>query len=75
MSPPGIDVPSDLADSTDVYTLNICDGLRTAAFEKMLLDAVLALGGKRRDYKARRRVCISVRACKFATPKIIFKLG
>ena len=50
MSPPSIDIPSDLADSADVYTLNICDGLRTAAFKKVLLDAVLALGGKRRDH-------------------------
>ena len=42
MSPLGVNIPSNLADGTDVYTLNISNGLRTAAFEKVLLDAVLA---------------------------------
>ena len=42
MSPPGVDTPFDPVDRGKVYTLNFFDGLSTAAFEKVLLDAVLA---------------------------------
>lgn len=77
MSPPDVDTASNPVDRGNLYNLNFCDGLRTAAFKKVWLDAVLALVGWRRVHGARKCVYISVRVCKFATPKIqsMYQIG
>ena len=42
MSPLGVDIPFDPVDRSKVYTLNFFNSPSTAAFKKVLLDAVLA---------------------------------